>query len=224
MVLPGGEDGVQVDAVDAEAGEVVEVLRNASYRAAELAVRSEAAELALRRLPAYITAGAGEAVREDVVDHGLMHPVRHAGDVCAVVEGKLEILRAVVHQLVREHAAVVIAALRAVRELEVVEDAVIGALQCQLPPVVVFVREDALHRLREPVYGRFAAGGIAVPERHALQVAPRGAQAQDYAPLVQAVGVFGHWDVQYGFLFHAILSHLPQSGRRSYASGRGRIL
>ena len=45
---------------------------------------------------------------------------------------------------------------------------------------------------------------------HALQVPPRGAQAKDYALLVQAVGVFGHGHVQYGFLFHAILSHLPR--------------
>lgn len=104
--------------------------------------------------------------------------------------------------MVGEHAAVVIAALGAVEELEVVEDAVVGALERELPVVVVLVGEHALHRLGEPVYGRPAAGGVAVPERDAHEVAAGRAQADDYAFFVQPVGVFGHGYVQNGVFFH----------------------
>ena len=210
MVLSRGKYGIEIYAVDSQLREVVKVLRDALYRAAELAARPESAELALGGLKTDVPPRGRKAVREDVVDHRPVDPVRSPGNVRAVVEGELEILRAVVHQLIREHPAVIEAGLPPVRELEVIEDAVVGTFERQFPPVVIFVRECALHGFREPVYGRPAAGGVAIPERDSFKVPPRGAQAKDNSFLVQPVGVFGHGYVQYGFFFHAILSRLPR--------------
>ena len=192
VIGPGDEYGVQVQAVHAQPLKVIEVFPNAAQRAAPQPLAAAHA-----RGPAADGAmAAGKAVREDVVHHGVDRPRRHHGAVGAVVKGQLEVLRAVVHEVVCEDVAVKQACFLSIKEFEIIVQAVEGAVQLHLPPVVPFVLLDDAHRRGEKVYGRFAAGGVAIIKRAGRQIAARGAQAKDDALFTDRVAVFGHGQVQ----------------------------
>lgn len=81
VILPGGEDGVEVDAVGPEPGYVVEVFTYTAYGPAEAGAGERAADALFRTAAGDAPAGAGEAVREDVIYDGVQRPFRDAGDV-----------------------------------------------------------------------------------------------------------------------------------------------
>ena len=81
--------------------------------------------------------GRGEAVREDVVYDRIMYPVRHAGDICSVVERKLEIFGAVIYQMVSKHIAIIENDLLAIIQFKVIEQALVGAIQNDLVIIMV---------------------------------------------------------------------------------------
>ena len=67
------------------------------------------------------------------------------GDIRPVVEGELEVFRAVIHQMVGEHVAIVEDGLPPIVQLEVVIQPLVGAVQDDLIIVVVLVAEYQFH-------------------------------------------------------------------------------
>ena len=48
-----------------------------------------------------------EAIREDVIDHCIMHPAGNLCNIGPMIEGQLEILGPVIHQMVGKYIAVI---------------------------------------------------------------------------------------------------------------------
>src|SRR5699024_554654 len=195
-----GEDGVEVDAVGPEPGYVVEVFTYTAYGPAEAGAGERAADALFRTAAGDAPAGAGEAVREDVIYDGVQRPFRDAGDVRAVVEGELEVFRALLAGLAEKDLAGVIEPLIA-HQLEIVIEPVEHSAQLGLPPVAVLAAEHESHLRRIDRHGRLRARGVAIPERAALQVASCAAQPEYRGVLVEAEGVFAHWPVKYRVLY-----------------------
>ena len=166
VVFAGGEDGVQVHAVEAHGAYVLRVRRHTGKRAAEAAADAMPVIGELRPLAGDGPLTGGEAVRENVVHHGVVDPVRHARDVRAVVEGQLEVLGAVVHERFCEDIAVVVGPVPVrAAECEIVIHAVVFALHDHLPVVVVFVARRELHLHGREDDRRHAAGGVPLGNR-----------------------------------------------------------
>ena len=202
VILPGGENGVQIDAICAEGGYGVEVQADSFERAAEAGAAGRSAETALAARAGQAPPRGGEAVREDVVDHGVHGPVRRPGYIRAVVEGELEIVRALRGRAFEEQAAGVEQPLNAVREFKVIIESVIRAIQPRLPPVTVLSLRGEAHGRGREAHLRIGTGGIAVPERAGRYPSGCAAQAENRCVLVQAEGVFAHRSVDYGVLSH----------------------
>ena len=71
VILTCGEDGIQVNAVGAERGYVIEILAYSVYCTAEARARKSAADALFRPATDDGAPGACKAVREDVVHHGV---------------------------------------------------------------------------------------------------------------------------------------------------------
>ena len=130
-----------------------------------------------------------------------------------MVEGQLEVLRAVVHKMICKDIAVKQALLHAVGKLEIVVQAMEGAIHLHLPPVVPLVLLDDIHRRGKEVDGRFAASGVAIIERAGGQIAAGGAQAKDNAFFGNRVAVFGHRQMYNRVFSHRVHPFTPPAVR-----------
>ena len=202
----GGEHGVEIDAVAPQIAYIAEVEAHALHRAAQPRGAHFPVPGLLRPLAANGRPPGGEAVREDVVHHGVRRPRGHFQPVGAVVVGKLEALVALPRQLALEAVSVVVpdAVLRL--QFKAVAHARQLRAQFRLVPVAVGVGAHAHHGQADKGHARVERGTVGAVERAALEHAVRGAQAEHEAPFLHGVGELTAGAVVNGGKFH---KHYP---------------
>ena len=112
-----------------------------------------------------------------------------------MVERQLEILRAVIHQMIGKYIAVIQDPLGTVIQMEVIIQSLIGTIQHYLPVIMIQIARRHLHGDRSKNDGSNTAGGIAIVERAALQIAFGAAQAKNDVLFVKSMCVLRHGDV-----------------------------
>ena len=202
VVFPGGKDWVQINAVDAQRLQVIHIPGHAFQCSAQLPVYGVLLKAPRMRKPGDFALAGGKAVRENIVHNSVSDPLRHTGNVAAVVERELEILRAVPGKPVRKKIAVIKRCFLAVIQQEIVIDPVIGAVHDHLPVIVAGIRQELFHGDGGKKDGIDPARGIGIEERHLLQISPGAAQPVDDAALIQPAAVFRHGKVQNGIQLH----------------------
>ena len=130
-----------------------------------------------------------EAVGKDVVHHGILHPLRDFQPVGAQVEGKLEVIRALLIVGILEAVPNEILYLRSVIQPEVIGNAEKWRVQLDLVPVIQLVTADLRHgkALERELRGHIRPVGV--EKAHTLEIVPRGAKAKDIGVFVYGVGV-----------------------------------
>ena len=112
-----------------------------------------------------------------------------------MVERQLEILRTVIHQMIGKYIAVIQDPLGTVIQMEVIIQSLIGTIQHYLPVIMIQIARCHLHGDRSKNDGSNTAGGIAIVERAALQIAFGAAQAKNDVLFVKSMCVLRHGDV-----------------------------
>ena len=116
-----------------------------------------------------------------------------------MVEGELEVFRALVHQYLGEFVSVIVhPASIGAEEGKVVVNAVVGAAHHHFPVVVGLIPGHQLHLHGSKHDGRHPAGGIAVGEGDPAHITAGATQAVDDVRLIQAKAVFAHGLVENG--------------------------
>ena len=145
VVLPCRENRIEIDAVDAQRLEIVHILSNAIQRSAQLPMDGLVTVGLLGRLFRNPALSGGKAIREDIIDHCILHPIRHGSNIRPVIKGKLKILGAVIHQMIGKHIPIIEQCLFSVIQEKIIVHAMIGALYRHLPIVVVRIAQYPLH-------------------------------------------------------------------------------
>ena len=182
-----GEDRVQVDAVEAHGGDVVEVFRNAPQRPAQCGKSFPAA--------GECTLSVGKAVRENVVHNGIPGPFRNGQPVCPVVKGKLEIICPCggAHHFVA--VPIVAQGFSASGQFKVIGDAVKIRFQPQFIPVKVPVLPYLWHGQAEKAQLGGHGGTIRIVEFAGFRLASAGTQTENVMGFVQRKGKFAEGSV-----------------------------
>ena len=137
MILPGCENGVYVDAVDAQILQIIHIFRNAPESSAQPAFDGLTIVVHFGGFQRNIVMRGGEAVRENVIDHRVMYPIRHPGNIRPVVKRKLKILGAIVHQMIGKNIAVVQLPFLSVVQLKIVVNPVKWTVHYGLPVIML---------------------------------------------------------------------------------------
>ena len=107
MVFPCGKDRIDINGIDTKLCQIIYVFRDPLYGSSKPSMNRFLSIILLCLLPADITSSGGKAVRENIVDHGILNPLWRCHDIRPVIKGKLIILGPVIHRLFGKSVAIV---------------------------------------------------------------------------------------------------------------------
>ena len=178
---------VQINAVEPHGRDIIQILRNAPDGAAQTGFPIGAAG----KRPESV----GEAVRENVVDNGVLRPFRDGKPVSAMVEGKLEIIRPGGRSGHFVAIAKIAERLRPVRQFKPVRNTLKLCFQTNLVPVKIPVFPDFFHGQAGKIQLRRHGGAVGVKEAAAPRLAFSGSQAENIVGTVRGKREFAQWSM-----------------------------
>ena len=123
---------INVDGIDAKVFQVIHIFGNALKTASQLSPYHISFKGGFCWPAADIHFSCSKAVRKNVVNNGILRPLRWSYDVCSVIKGKLVIFGAVIHQFCTEAVSVIINFFRPTFQPEIIAQPLIGAHQLHL--------------------------------------------------------------------------------------------
>ena len=123
---------INVNGIHAKFFQVIYIFGNALKAASQLSSYHISFKGGFCRPAADICFSRSKAVRENIVNNGILRPLRWSYDVCSVIKGKLVIFGAVIHQLRTEAVSVIINFFRPTFQSEIIAQPLIRVHQLHL--------------------------------------------------------------------------------------------
>ena len=208
MIFPCCKDRIDINGIDTKLRQIIYVFCDPLYSSSKLSMNLFLSIVLLRFHSADKTVPGGEAVRKNIIDHGILYPLRRRHDICPVIKRKLVILRSVIHRFFGKPIPIIQALLVSVIQQEIIAESPVRIGKLHLP-VVKFLRSGFhLHFLSGKQYRRQSAGPVPIIQSAGLQVTPPGTQADHYVFFIYPICILRHGDMQYCTSVH-ISSFLP---------------